>query len=650
MMDIDTETTVSYLKNNKRKIESHFEEPYNQPRKSMRVGNKTPFRLSQDDYLQIEIDKMKKARSKDENFELLSLDTRKETSSDNYDRNNNNKDVAQLSVNDEILNTEIIDEQPAIYSRQRKKKKNYVIQNSKFKRLVNNFKENNVQNDVGKYNQSHIEENTITDHPNIKTESDFNNIKRIESDENRMENSNPCGCQPLLSLPCDCSKSIYKKNDEKIDYEMIIKEDIPDKNLGIIKRVTKVIYNMVHGYESDEPSDEPSDGDMSNQTKSASSRLKNVFYKFLKQFDPFPPNSPPYTPSNLTVAFQHMDLQSSLNNLLVIIITFDRQAGQLDIQRCHLLGYHPIYCHFSSPRIDEYNALNFVYDSIMNCWANSWKVALAVFGEAKELGQFFEKIREKFESEILEIIFIQPLKSPYSFFPTRCFNRLHIRVAKDSNTATWKDEYHRIIQNVVQKANRDRDKIFFYNKDEPYYEFTNFYRVPIWKGDEKWPSTEHYFQAAKFEDRFLRRKIRSAYSAREAFTIARQNDFQKRKDWESPKPPDNMIYKEGVMKEALFLKFTQHEKLKNKLLSTGKVEIFEHTENDRYWGDGGRNNNGLNKLGIMLQDLRKILMEDEKARLMRKYHSHRHQKWFLSKLKELKQFDDLIEFDDDSDF
>lgn len=83
-----------------------------------------------------------------------------------------------------------------------------------------------------------------------------------------------------------------------------------------------------------------------------------------------------------------------------------------------------------------------------------------------------------------------------------------------------------------------------------------------------------------------------------------------------------------------------------KLLSTGKVKIFEHTENDRYWGDGGKNKDGLNRLGTMLQDLRKMLMEEEKVRLIEKYNSHRHQRWFLFELKELKQFDDLIIFDD----
>lgn len=142
---------------------------------------------------------------------------------------------------------------------------------------------------------------------------------------------------------------------------------------------------------------------------------------------------------------------------------------------------------------------------------------------------------------------------------------------------------------------------------------------------------------------YIRDKILHAYSAREAFNIARSNDYQKRKDWESPVPPENVIYKESIMRHALLEKFTQHDKLKYKLLSTGKLKIYEHTENDRYWGDGGRNRDGLNRLGIMLQEIRDMIMEDRKCYLISKYECN--QKWVVPELKELRQFDDLMEFD-----
>jgi hypothetical protein len=98
------------------------------------------------------------------------------------------------------------------------------------------------------------------------------------------------------------------------------------------------------------------------------------------------------------------------------------------------------------------------------------------------------------------------------------------------------------------------------------------------------------------------------------------------------------------MKHALIEKFTQYAKLRSKLLSTGKLKIYEHTENDRYWGDGGRNRDGLNKLGIMLQEVRDMIMESEKYRLISNYRGC-NQKWIVPELKELRHFDDLIEFD-----
>jgi hypothetical protein len=36
--------------------------------------------------------------------------------------------------------------------------------------------------------------------------------------------------------------------------------------------------------------------------------------------------------------------------------------------------------------------------------------------------------------------------------------------------------------------------ICFYNRGEPYYEFTNFWMAPLWLDGADWPSTEHYFQ------------------------------------------------------------------------------------------------------------------------------------------------------------
>ncbi|QDU94018.1 NADAR domain-containing protein [Lignipirellula cremea] len=63
------------------------------------------------------------------------------------------------------------------------------------------------------------------------------------------------------------------------------------------------------------------------------------------------------------------------------------------------------------------------------------------------------------------------------------------------------------------------------------------------------------------------------------------------------------------MREAVLAKFTQHEDLRELLLSTGDAKIVEHTENDDYWGDGG-DGRGKNMLGRVLMDVRQSLRDD----------------------------------------
>ena len=138
----------------------------------------------------------------------------------------------------------------------------------------------------------------------------------------------------------------------------------------------------------------------------------------------------------------------------------------------------------------------------------------------------------------------------------------------------------------------------FYNREDPYYEFTNFYEVSIRIDDRDWLTTEHYFQAQKFVGTPLVETIRMLSRPREAFDKSRDPRYShwRRNDWES--------VKEDVMYKALQAKFSQHEKLRRLLLGTGDRELIEHSPHDSYWGDGG-NSTGKNRLGVLLMKLRK---------------------------------------------
>ena len=142
--------------------------------------------------------------------------------------------------------------------------------------------------------------------------------------------------------------------------------------------------------------------------------------------------------------------------------------------------------------------------------------------------------------------------------------------------------------------------ILFYNRGEPYYEFTNFHQAVVKIDGEDWLTTEHYFQAQKFVGTPLVGTIRLMERPREAFDKSRDPRYShwRRSDWEE--------VKEDIMFKALQAKFTQHEDLKRMLLSTKDRRLVEHSPYDSYWGDGG-DGSGKNRLGELLMRLRKDL-------------------------------------------
>lgn len=58
------------------------------------------------------------------------------------------------------------------------------------------------------------------------------------------------------------------------------------------------------------------------------------------------------------------------------------------------------------------------------------------------------------------------------------------------------------------------------------------------------------------------------------------------------------------MKQALFLKFSQNPHLLQRLMDTENSLIYQHTEYNDYWGDGGGFGRGKNRLGVLLMEIR----------------------------------------------
>lgn len=177
------------------------------------------------------------------------------------------------------------------------------------------------------------------------------------------------------------------------------------------------------------------------------------------------------------------------------------------------------------------------------------------------------------------------------------------------------------------------EPILFFKSDQPYYEFTNFYKPGKLEIDGKsWPTTEHYFQAMKFYDPSSVRHaeymeiIRLSDGPMKAAILGRQkqkggfagdwkvnkvsdlrtlndvikaySDVSLRTDWESAK--------DDIMRKALQAKFTQNADLKKLLKDTGNRKLIEASNRDGYWGHG-RDKKGKNMLGQILMEIRNSL-------------------------------------------
>jgi len=147
-------------------------------------------------------------------------------------------------------------------------------------------------------------------------------------------------------------------------------------------------------------------------------------------------------------------------------------------------------------------------------------------------------------------------------------------------------------------------RIHFYSVDDEYGEFSNFAPFSIVLNKKKWPTSEHFFQAQKFIEPKDQEQIRRANSPLLAARLGRDRKKKLRKDWEAVKI--------SIMRQALLAKFTQHEELRQLLLSTGNAALVEHTENDDYWGDGG-DGTGKNMLGRLLVEIRGRLRLEEQT-------------------------------------
>lgn len=141
-------------------------------------------------------------------------------------------------------------------------------------------------------------------------------------------------------------------------------------------------------------------------------------------------------------------------------------------------------------------------------------------------------------------------------------------------------------------------QVFFYEQD--YYVLSNFSAFRLhWHGID-FDTSEHAYHWTKFDGAAshhseIKRLIRDARSAHDAFKIAEEYRASRRAEWESVKL--------NVMRNILVAKASQHEYVRRKLLASGDRELIENSWRDGYWG-WGPNRDGLNMLGKLWMDVR----------------------------------------------
>ncbi|PTU30405.1 NADAR family protein [Stenotrophobium rhamnosiphilum] len=154
------------------------------------------------------------------------------------------------------------------------------------------------------------------------------------------------------------------------------------------------------------------------------------------------------------------------------------------------------------------------------------------------------------------------------------------------------------------------NEIRFYRASEkPYGAFSNLFKRDVTFEDEVFPTTEHAYQAGKARKPAVRKWLMSAPSPA-LLAMAAHGLYV----WDVS--PDWSKIKFDRMKRILLAKFTQHQDLKDLLLSTGNARLVEAATVDnavnRLWGEV--NGKGQNKLGQLLMEVRDEIGKSEQLK------------------------------------
>jgi ribA/ribD-fused uncharacterized protein len=143
--------------------------------------------------------------------------------------------------------------------------------------------------------------------------------------------------------------------------------------------------------------------------------------------------------------------------------------------------------------------------------------------------------------------------------------------------------------------------VYYINVDREVCLWSNFAKIPVVVGGLEWPTSEHYFQAAKFftTDPEWAKAIRLSKTPAAAKKMGNNRSHTIDSEWDKGKSIEEML-------KVLFAKAAQNKNAVDGLLSTGNSMIVERADWDPKWGDG-KNRNGTNFLGRLCMIVRDVM-------------------------------------------
>lgn len=159
------------------------------------------------------------------------------------------------------------------------------------------------------------------------------------------------------------------------------------------------------------------------------------------------------------------------------------------------------------------------------------------------------------------------------------------------------------------------DVVRFYStmSDKTYYAFSNFFPARTQWNGLTGDTTEHLFQAAKFDYAIGDKELDDTLNAhRDAILKARTPTLAKSlgRSREVPIRPDWEQKKIEIMRGIVEAKVRQHPEIQQLLLSTGDAHLEEAAPRDFFWGVG-HSGKGRNELGKTLEHIRNKLHVEE---------------------------------------